>query len=112
MVEHLAQLSGCEPPQKVLPYIIPAAACRLFEGLRRLRLMRGPGPINRTALRFLGTSRSLDISRARKELGYEPKIGFREGMAATVQWIQEHDQEPTHAPTTHARAASTASPAR
>jgi nucleoside-diphosphate-sugar epimerase len=93
MIEHLARLIDCQPPQKVLPYFVPAAACRVFEGLRRLGLMHGPGPINRTALRFLGTSRSLNIGRARSELGYEPHVGFRDGMAATVRWIQQHDHD-------------------
>jgi nucleoside-diphosphate-sugar epimerase len=92
LIDTLAELIGCTPPQKVLPYMVPAVACRVFEWLRRLRLMRGPGPINRNSLRFLGTSRSLDITRARQELGYEPKVGFRHAIAATVRWIEEHDQ--------------------
>jgi dTDP-glucose 4,6-dehydratase len=31
---------------------------------------------------------SLDISKIRRELGYEPSIGFDEGLAATVKWYQ------------------------
>ena len=71
----------------MLPYAIPYAACLVFEWLKRLHLTASSGPINRVGLRFLGTSRSVDISRARKELGYTPRVAFREGMAATVEAV-------------------------
>ena len=31
-----------------------------------------------------------DISKARQVMGYEPKIGFHEGLARTVLWYREH----------------------
>ena len=83
-VDFLAELLDCPPPQKNLPLIIPRAACVLFETLQRLGLRKGPGPINRAGLRFLGTSRWVDIGRARTELGFSPRIQFREGLAETV----------------------------
>ena len=30
-----------------------------------------------------------DISRIRKDLGYEPRVGFEEGIDATVRWYQD-----------------------
>ena len=33
---------------------------------------------------------SLDISRTRRELGYEPQVNFDEGLAMTVQWYRDH----------------------
>jgi UDP-glucose 4-epimerase len=30
-----------------------------------------------------------DISRARKELGYEPRVAFAEGLAETLRWMRE-----------------------
>jgi nucleoside-diphosphate-sugar epimerase len=89
-IEYLAQLIDCPAPQKVLPYFVPHTACVVFEWLERLHLVKGHGPITRVALRFLGTSRLVEIERARKELGYEPKVNFRDGLAATVAWITEH----------------------
>jgi nucleoside-diphosphate-sugar epimerase len=29
-----------------------------------------------------------DISRARKHLGYDPKVAFEEGLRRTVEWYQ------------------------
>jgi len=86
-IGYLAELINCPAPQKVLPYAIPCAVCLLFEWLRRLHLTISSGPIKKDGLRFLGTSRSFDITRARQELGYSPRMTFREGMAATIQSI-------------------------
>ena len=88
-VDRLAELLGCPPPQKVLPYAVPYLACLVFETLAGLRLYRGRPPIARNSLRLLGTSRYFDIARAGKELGYSPRVQFREGLAAAVASLEE-----------------------
>jgi len=93
LVDHLAELSGSPKPEKVLPYIVPRTVCFAFSALRELGLVKGPGPITRVGLRFLGCSRHVDISRAREELGFAPRTGFREGVAATLRWIEERRDE-------------------
>jgi nucleoside-diphosphate-sugar epimerase len=89
-IDHLAGLVGCPPPQKVLPYAVPYLGCLLFEFLARLGLYRGRAPITRSGLRHLGTSRSFSIERAARELGYIPRIGYREGLRTAVDWLEEH----------------------
>ncbi|NNN00712.1 MAG: NAD-dependent epimerase/dehydratase family protein, partial [Acidimicrobiaceae bacterium] len=34
---------------------------------------------------------SVDWSKARDELGYSPRVGFDEGIAATVQWYRDNE---------------------
>lgn len=34
---------------------------------------------------------SVDWSKIRDELGYQPKVDFAEGLATTVKWYQEHE---------------------
>jgi nucleoside-diphosphate-sugar epimerase len=99
-VDRLAALINCLPPAKVLPLLVPRLGCVLFEWLGRLHLRRGPAPINRAGLRFLGTSRYVEIRRAREELGYVPKVGYEEGLADTVQHLggQHHEQLHSFAP--------------
>jgi nucleoside-diphosphate-sugar epimerase len=87
-VSRLAELLGCPPPRLVLPFFVPYLGCFAAEFLGRTGLRRGPARINRATLRFLGTSRFVDISRARRELAYTPRIMYREGLAATVQWLE------------------------
>jgi len=94
LVNLLARLQGCTPPTRTLPYAVPYLAAVAFEWLQRLHLRRKPGPINRASLRFLGTSRFVDIRRAREELGYAPRVTLREGIAATITALQipHHDK--------------------
>jgi nucleoside-diphosphate-sugar epimerase len=96
LAEYLAELMDCPPPKKLLPYFVPAVACGFFEWLRRLGLSHGKGPIDRVGLRFLGTSRPVDITRATRELGYQPKVKFRDGLAAAVRWSKEHADGSAH----------------
>ncbi len=100
-VGRLAELLRCPPPQKVLPFFVPYLGCVVFELLAGLRLRRAPAPINRAALRFLGTSRFVDIRRAREELGYVPRVSYQEGLADAVRALQQADvlRGPHHEPT-------------
>jgi dihydroflavonol-4-reductase len=49
-----------------------------------------PPPIYRRRVDFFRKSRSFDISRARRELGYAPGVGIREGIGRTLEWYREH----------------------
>jgi 2-alkyl-3-oxoalkanoate reductase len=92
LIDYLADLLHAQRPQKVLPAWLPQMVCRVFEGLRRLHLVKGHGPVSRVTLHFLATSRSVEIARAVRELGYAPKVTYREGMATTVDWINEQEK--------------------
>jgi dihydroflavonol-4-reductase len=47
-------------------------------------------PIYRRRVDFFTKSRAFDISRARGEIGYAPRVGLREGIARTLEWYREH----------------------
>ena len=46
--------------------------------------------INRISMRYLARTGTYSIEKARRVLGYEPKVGLEEGMAATEVWLREH----------------------
>ncbi|MGP0062841.1 MAG: NAD-dependent epimerase/dehydratase family protein [Isosphaeraceae bacterium] len=94
-IDHLATLLGCLRPRRVLPAFIPRFACVVFDGVR-LVFPRCPAPIRRSGVRFLGTSRYVDIRRAREELGYAPHTGYREGLAEVVRGLASPAEEKTH----------------
>ena len=94
-VDHLAELLGRPRPQRVLPYALPYLACLVFGALNRLGLTRRQGPVTRAALRFLGTSRYVDIRKARQELGYEPRVRLREGLAETIRQLRKEQPHGT-----------------
>lgn len=45
-------------------------------------------PLYRRRVDFFTKSRAFDISRARAELGYAPKVGLHEGVARTLAWYR------------------------
>lgn len=47
-------------------------------------------PLYRRRVDFFRKSRAFDITRARRELGYAPKVGLREGIGRTLEWYREH----------------------
>ena len=47
-------------------------------------------PLTHSRVQFLTQSRMYDISRARSELGYAPKVGLEEGMELTAAWYDKH----------------------
>jgi nucleoside-diphosphate-sugar epimerase len=47
-------------------------------------------PIYRRRLDFFTKDRAFDISKAKKELGYNPKVPLKEGLNRTAQWYKEH----------------------
>jgi nucleoside-diphosphate-sugar epimerase len=46
-------------------------------------------PFTRRNLEFFTKTRSYDISKARKILGYNPEVGVEDGVKKTVQWYRE-----------------------
>ena len=47
-------------------------------------------PIYRRRVDFFRKSRAFDISRARAELGFAPRVGIRDGVSRTLGWYREH----------------------
>jgi nucleoside-diphosphate-sugar epimerase len=83
LVGGLASVMGCPEPKRVMPAIVPRMAnsvCGLFGR---------NGPVSSGALRFLGTSRHVDIRRARTELGFDPRVGIAEGLQGMASWLRE-----------------------
>lgn len=47
-------------------------------------------PLFRRRVDFFMSERSFDISKAKRELGYKPRIGVKEGVEKTAKWYQEN----------------------
>lgn len=88
-VSHLAELLDSRAPWLWLPYVLPYLGCVSFELLSRVCGGPVPAPLSRSELLFLGTSRFVDLSRARSELGYSPRVGYRDGLPPALQWMNQ-----------------------
>ncbi len=79
-IDELLQMAGMPPVEKSLSFSTAwtfGAACEfIYAMLRR----KDEPPMSRFAARQMVASHYFDISRARRDFGYEPKISMAEGM--------------------------------
>jgi nucleoside-diphosphate-sugar epimerase len=52
------------------------------------RPLRIQPPIYRRRVDFFLKNRAFDISKARRVLGYNPRVDLREGLARTADWYR------------------------
>ena len=79
----LAEMIGAHPPRS-LPRWLANAAAGACEAIWRRAGWRSRPPVTREALNLVGSRHRVPIERARRELGYEPRIGYAEGLAAVA----------------------------
>jgi dihydroflavonol-4-reductase len=88
LVRLAADVAGVKPPRihlPVWPVWIAAAMCEAICAPFGIE-----PPLYRRRVDFYTKSRAFDISRARRELGYAPRVGLREGISRTLAWGREH----------------------
>jgi nucleoside-diphosphate-sugar epimerase len=87
LVRLIAAEAGVAPPALRLPVWPVWLAGALCEAAcAPLRIVP---PLYRRRVDFFTKSRAFDITRARTELGYEPKVGLQEGIRRTLSWYRE-----------------------
>jgi len=83
----IAGEAGVPPPRlhlPVWPFWVAGAACEAICSPLGIE-----PPIYRRRVDFFTKSRAFDITRAREELGYAPKVGLRDGVRRTLAWYRE-----------------------
>ena len=86
LVKTIAEVAGVRPPALHLPVWPFWLAGALCEGIC-VPLGIEP-PIYRRRVDFFTKSRAFDIGRARREIGYAPRVGLREGIGRTLDWYR------------------------
>jgi nucleoside-diphosphate-sugar epimerase len=88
LVAIIAEAAAVQPPRvhlPVWPFWLAGAVCEAV----CVPLHVEP-PIYRRRVDFYTKSRAFDITRARQELGYQPRVGLREGIGRTLAWYRDH----------------------
>ncbi|MEO6213575.1 MAG: SDR family NAD(P)-dependent oxidoreductase [Vicinamibacterales bacterium] len=86
LIQIVADEAGVAPPRlhlPVWPFWLAGAACEAVCAPLGLE-----PPLYRRRVDFFTKSRAFDISRARAELGFTPRVGLREGIRRTLEWYR------------------------
>jgi nucleoside-diphosphate-sugar epimerase len=87
LIARIAQAADVQPRNLHLPawpFWLAGAACEALCAPLGIE-----PPIYRRRVDFFTKSRAFDITRARQELGYAPKVSLREGIERTLAWYRE-----------------------
>jgi nucleoside-diphosphate-sugar epimerase len=90
--DDLAAGLGCAGARWSLPYRAAAVlGLCLEQGYRTLRRATGltlPPLLSRQAVQVLGVDQSFSNRHARELLGWQPRVGYREGLEQTLAWLR------------------------
>jgi len=84
----IASELGVGTPEKRIPYRVALFVGASAEYAARLAKSSNPPPVMRYGLQLLGGENRFIISRARRELGFSPQIGYVEGVKMGVDWYR------------------------
>ena len=85
-LDELAKAASCPPPRVSLPSALAWPAVLALEAVGKLTGKRPP--LSRMGLRLLTARCTYNIERARRELGWSPRVGIGQGMAAISGWLR------------------------
>ena len=88
MLRTIARAAGTSFPPVRLPLRPAKAAAWLLD--KAFRPFKKEAPLTPSRLAFFLRSKALDISKARRELNYAPRVGFEEGMRLTIAWYRDN----------------------
>jgi nucleoside-diphosphate-sugar epimerase len=94
LITHVGRAMGIDVKIKHYPYwpLYVAAAAVEFACMP----FRITPPIFRRRAAWFKQVRAFSIEKAKRELGYRPRVGIAEGLAATAQWYKENGYLPSN----------------
>jgi nucleoside-diphosphate-sugar epimerase len=83
---------GARPPRRHLPYHPLYGAGYIAERVATLTRSKRQPVVTRLGVKLFGTDNRHAIDRARRELGYEPRVELAEGVRMAANWYRGHHQ--------------------
>ena len=90
-VGRLAEIAKIPAPRTAIPYQPAYLAGWAMEKVYGALHIQSRPYLTRMVVEMMGTDQGFSIEKARRELGYEPRVSFDEGMRRVEAWLQELD---------------------
>ena len=72
------------------PLWLARAVTVVSEAVAHLRGATEAPRFNSTSLKFLGLNLDFSIEKAKRELGYQPRVTFDDGLRQTMAWYRQN----------------------
>lgn len=90
-IDDILALAGLPPVRKAMSFKTAWRLGSLCEKTYGLLRLKGEPPMSRFLAAQLAKSHWFDISAARRDLGYEPRVSTEEGMRRLGEWLSRRD---------------------
>jgi 2-alkyl-3-oxoalkanoate reductase len=87
-IEKVADAFGLPHPKLAPPMPVARAVTWASEAIAKLRGAKEAPLFNFTRLKFMGLNLDFSIEKARRELGYAPRVSFDDAMVETMAWYR------------------------
>lgn len=88
IVDRMLAAAGLPPVKKAVPKGVALAAADACETIWRGLGIASEPPLTRFLVKQLTTEHWFDISAAKRDLGWEPRVGIEEGMERLAHWLR------------------------
>ena len=89
IINGILKAAGLEPVQRSIPHKMAWLIGALLECVYKIFNLKGEPQMTRFLADGLATAHWFDISAAKKDLGYAPRISTEEGLRRLEHWLQQ-----------------------
>jgi nucleoside-diphosphate-sugar epimerase len=100
-IDEVLALANLPPVKKSMSYATARRLGSVCEAVYRLFRIKGEPPMTRFLAAQLAKSHWFDISAARRDFGYEPRISTAEGMQRLAAWLKTQSDPDARAQARH-----------
>lgn len=87
IIKEIYQAEGIRAPRVYLPIFFARVIAKIFDIITKLGL---PAPLNSRRLAFITENRRYSIDKAKKVLGFKPRVGLSEAIEQTHRWYSQN----------------------
>ena len=90
MINAILKAAGIGPVKESIPKQMAWLVGAVFEFLYRILHIKKEPPMTRFVAKELATSHWFDISAAKRDLGYSPRVSMEEGLKKLEDWLKKN----------------------
>ena len=88
MVNHILEAGSLNPVSRSIPGSVAFIIGTISEFVYKMFRIKTEPKLTRFLAKEFTTSHWFDISAAKRDLGYRPKVSTKEGLALLAEWIK------------------------